>query len=157
MPRRLLLEFGLRKRKSRRRERAVSCFNCRWCISQVNGIRWLSTYVLTICKLSARVSTCSVVTGSFVHLPLFCIHFTNVRTDCSYECTPSSVNVFVKGITPPGRSELSQAATTPCRLQQCAVLWSSADNQYGDCSVQYQGAQLATNMVTAVCSIRELS
>jgi hypothetical protein len=35
------------------------------------------------------------------------------------------VNIFRRGITLPGRSELSQAATTPCRLQLYAGNWGS--------------------------------
>jgi hypothetical protein len=35
--------------------------------------------------------------------------------------THNGVNVFENGITLPGRSEVSQAATTPCRLQLCTV------------------------------------
>ena len=33
---------------------------------------------------------------------------------------------FERGITPPGRSEVSLAATTPCRLQLCVELRSIA-------------------------------
>jgi len=32
------------------------------------------------------------------------------------------VNVFGKGITLPGRSDVSQGVAGPCRLQLCAVL-----------------------------------
>jgi hypothetical protein len=59
------------------------------------------------------------------------IRFKNVRSDWSYECTPNTVNVFETGITLPGRSEVSQAATTPCRLQLRAVLESSASKLSG--------------------------
>ena len=42
----------------------------------------------------------------------------------TYDCTPITVNVFETGITLRGRSEVSLAATTPCRLQLCAV-WTA--------------------------------
>ena len=48
----------------------------------------------------------------------------NVNTAWSYESTANTGNVFETGITLPGRSELSLAVTTPCRLQLCAVSWS---------------------------------
>ena len=39
-----------------------------------------------------------------------------------YVCTPNGVNVFERGITLPGCTELRLAVTTPCRLQLCTVL-----------------------------------
>jgi len=48
-----------------------------------------------------------------------------VRGHGTYKCTPNTVNVFETGITLPGRSEVSLAATAPCRLQLCAVEWGS--------------------------------
>ena len=43
-------------------------------------------------------------------------------------CTANTVNVFEISVALPGRSELSLAAVTPCRLQLCAVSGSSAGN-----------------------------
>ena len=41
--------------------------------------------------------------------------------DGTYICARNTVNVFETGTTLPGRSEVSLAATTPWRLQLCAV------------------------------------
>jgi hypothetical protein len=49
--------------------------------------------------------------------PLFCIFPKTSHSDWSYECTPNTVNAFERATTLPGHSELSLAATTPCRLQ----------------------------------------
>ena len=52
----------------------------------------------------------------------FSVRFKNVHIACCYECPPNRVNVFERGITLPGRPEVSLAATTPCRLQLSTVL-----------------------------------
>ena len=52
----------------------------------------------------------------------FCICFKNVCSDWSYGYAPSTVNVFEKGVTLPGRSEVDSAVTVLCRPQLCAVL-----------------------------------
>ena len=57
--------------------------------------------------------------------PSVFLSFKNISSDCSYDCTRKTVNVFGIGITLPDRSETSLAATTPCRLQQYAVSGSS--------------------------------
>ena len=49
------------------------------------------------------------------------VYFKNVHSDWSYRFTPDKVNVSETVITLPGRSEVSLAATTPCRLQLCTV------------------------------------
>ena len=62
-----------------------------------------------------------VKSGSTAHASVFG-PFQKVHIACFYECPPNGVNVFERGITLPGRSELSLAATTPCRLQLYTVL-----------------------------------
>jgi len=64
---------------------------------------------------------------------VYYIRFINVHSDWSYECTLNTVNVFEIGIALPVRSEGNLAATTPCRLQLCAMLWSSAGLLCGHC------------------------
>jgi hypothetical protein len=54
--------------------------------------------------------------------------FRNVCNVWTYGCTANRVNVFKIAVALPGRSELSLAAATPCRLQLCAVSGSSAGN-----------------------------
>jgi len=76
----------------------------------------------------------AVMRRATVHAPTSNFCFQTVHSDWSYECTPNTVNVFEKGITPPGRYVGSQAATTPCRLRLGSVLGSSAGYLYGDCS-----------------------
>jgi hypothetical protein len=46
---------------------------------------------------------------------------------CVEQCThaPKRVDVFGKGVTFSGRSDVSQAVAGPSRLQLCAVLMSS--------------------------------
>jgi hypothetical protein len=56
----------------------------------------------------------------------FNIRYKNFHSDWNYACTPNRVNVFETGITLPGRSEVSLAATTPYRLQLCTELGISA-------------------------------
>jgi hypothetical protein len=52
-------------------------------------------------------------------------HFKNVHNDRNYKFAPKRGNIFETGITLPGRSEVSLAAATPCRLQQSyQVVWS---------------------------------
>jgi len=68
----------------------------------------------------------------------FYIRFKTVHSDCSYECTASTVNVFETGITLPGRSEGSRAVATPCRLQLCAVLWRAASRLSAACSAVWE-------------------
>jgi hypothetical protein len=43
----------------------------------------------------------------------FYIRYKKIQSDWSYECTANTVNIFERGITLPGRSEVSQAATAP--------------------------------------------
>jgi hypothetical protein len=61
------------------------------------------------------------------HHPASCVRFKNVHSNWSYKCTPSTVNVFVRGKMLPGRSEVSLAATLLYRLQLYVVLgdWDS--------------------------------
>jgi len=51
----------------------------------------------------------------------FSVHFKAVHSYWSCDCVPNGVHVFGTGITLPGRSEGSKAATTPRRLQLCTV------------------------------------
>ena len=51
-------------------------------------------------------------------LHVFPYHFKNVHIDRNYKFAPNRVNVFETGITLPGRSEVSLAAATQCRLQK---------------------------------------
>jgi hypothetical protein len=44
------------------------------------------------------------------------IRLKNAHNDRSYESTPSRVDVFESGTVLPGRSDVSLAATTRCRL-----------------------------------------
>jgi len=57
--------------------------------------------------------------------------FHEVWSDWFYACTHSGVNVFERGRTLPGRSEVSQLATMPYRLQLRAVLGTSASKLTG--------------------------
>jgi len=50
------------------------------------------------------------------------VYFKNVHSDQSYECTLNALNVFEEGITLLGCSEVSLAATVPCRLQLASYL-----------------------------------
>ena len=55
------------------------------------------------------------------------VRFRNLDSEWYCEYTPNGVNVCEKDITLPGLSEVSLAATRPCRLQLCTVLdviWS---------------------------------
>ena len=61
----------------------------------------------------------------------FPIHFKNIHSYWSYKRTANTVNDFEIGITPPGRSDMSLAATTPSRLQRRTLLGSSASRQCG--------------------------
>ena len=70
------------------------------------------------------------------HRKAFSVRLKNVRSDRSYECTRNRVNVFDTGITLPGRSDLSLAAATLCRLQLCTVLGSLAGKKSCLCSTQ---------------------
>jgi hypothetical protein len=53
------------------------------------------------------------------------VRFREVDSDWNFEYNPNGVNVSERDITLPGRSEVSLAATTSCRLQLCAVLASN--------------------------------
>jgi hypothetical protein len=55
----------------------------------------------------------------------------NIESDGSCECASKGVNVFGRCIRLPGRSEMSLASTTPCRLQLCVVS-GSIDSKYSD-------------------------
>jgi hypothetical protein len=57
--------------------------------------------------------------------------FQNVCIAWTYGCIANTPNVFEIAVVLPRRSELSLAATTPCRLQLCAVSGSSAGNLAG--------------------------
>jgi len=63
-------------------------------------------------------------------LVMYSARFTKVDSDCSYDCTLNTVNVFDTGITLHGRSDLGLAAATPCRLQLCAVCGNSAGKSW---------------------------
>jgi hypothetical protein len=65
------------------------------------------------------------------HRQAFSVGLKNVHCCWSYECTPNAVNVFDIGTTLPDRSDVSLTVATPCRLQLCAVLGSSASKKYG--------------------------
>ena len=62
------------------------------------------------------------------HHPAFCVCFKNVHSDQNYKCTPSPVNVFERGITLPGHSEVSLAVNLLYQLQLCVVLRGSDSN-----------------------------
>jgi hypothetical protein len=102
------------------------------CTSDICGGGGCLTACSLLCKTPCRLLYTLLAVGAVVrklsteHSPtnVFCT-FQNAHSNCSYDCTPSTVNVFETGITLPDRSQVSLAATTPCRLQlfaQCYQL-----------------------------------
>jgi len=79
--------------------------------------KWWPDYMLLSAR-SSRGDDCARTTRR-----LLSIHLNTYTT--------IQVDVFEKVITLPGRSEVSLAATTPCRLQLCAVLRSLASKLSG--------------------------
>jgi len=76
------------------------------------------------CYLSVQVCRAKLVMREALrahHHAFFRPFKKNVHRQLSYECTPNRENVLGTGITLPGRSEVTLAVTTPCRLQlvQC--------------------------------------
>jgi len=62
------------------------------------------------------------------HDRMFYVGFKNL-TVTSSECPPNRANVSETGITLPGRSEVSQAAATPCRQELCKMIGNSGSKQ----------------------------
>jgi len=70
-------------------------------------------------QLLAQGRSSTLVEGKYVHI------------DWSYECTLKTVNVFVRGLTLPGHSEMSIMLPALYQLQLCTVLGSSARKLWG--------------------------
>jgi hypothetical protein len=52
----------------------------------------------------------------------FSVCFKSVHIACCYECPQNRVDVFERGITLPGRAEVTLSATMPGRLQESTAL-----------------------------------
>jgi len=99
---------------------------CRLLSSGVwHHVHWWPNYLL-VCGMGVKKQSVNIGT-LHRHHPAFCVRFKNIHCDWSYKCTPSTVNVFERGITLPGCSKVSLAVTSLYWLQLCVVLggWDS--------------------------------
>ena len=93
-------------------------------------IRQWPDYFLLICTMWRS----KVVRGKTLHLhhQTSSIHSRNIHSDKLWLYS-QKVNVFDTGITLPGYSEVSLAATALCHLTLCTILGSSSSKYYGHC------------------------
>ena len=98
----------------------------------------LKTVVILRDNFCAGVKGPTAGKYSFVYAPPRLFNQNPYRwIDHIYECIRSWRNIFEMGITFPGRCDVNQAATRPCRLQLGTVLGSSANKESSSYYIVY--------------------
>jgi len=90
-----------------------------YCVVGSQAVQW-TAYLLFV---GAWVQRQAGERTTIVHTVAdFSVCFKKSSQRLKFECAPNRINVFERGMTPPGHSEMSLVVTTRCWAQLCAVL-----------------------------------